>query len=106
MPTTPADHAEPYRLWPEPYRLRPPRIRRRTRRVVVRIVKVPDPLDYVSLHVTKTKLKADGVEVKARWMEERRVVTPESLVEQVRQMMGEFQPPDSPSTSARHTMRS
>ncbi len=45
-----------------------------------------------------------GVEVKARWAKEKQIVKPEELVEQVQQMLGDFQPSASRSTSA--TMRS
>jgi len=54
--------------------------------------------------VSRRSLKAGGVEVKARWAQERRVVTPENLAEEVRQILSDFQPPGALSTSA--TMRS
>jgi len=54
--------------------------------------------------VSRRSLEAGGVELKARWAQERRVVTPESLVEEVGRMLGDFQPPGTPSASA--TMRS
>ena len=57
----------------------------------------------VRVTVSRRSLKAGGVEQKMRWAEERRVVTPESLVEEVRRALGSFQSP-APSTSA--TMRS
>ncbi len=57
----------------------------------------------VRVTVSRRSLKAGGVELKMRWAEERRVVTPESLVEEVRRALGSFQSP-APSTSA--TMRS
>lgn len=58
----------------------------------------------VRVTVSRRSLKAGGVKVKARWAEERRVVTPENLVEEVRQILSDFQPPGALSTSA--TMRS
>jgi len=41
----------------------------------------------VRVTVSRRSLKAGGVELKARWAEERRVVTPESLVEQTWQKL-------------------
>jgi prolyl-tRNA synthetase len=49
--------------------------------------------------VSRRSLKAGGVELKARWAEERHVVTPGSVVEQVRQMAGNFQPSVCSSTN-------
>ena len=57
----------------------------------------------VRVTVSRRSLKAGGAELKMRWAEEQRVVTPESLVEEVRRALGSFQSP-APSTSA--TMRS
>jgi prolyl-tRNA synthetase len=54
--------------------------------------------------VSRRSLKAGGIELKARWIEEQHVVTPGSVVEQVRQMMGDFQPAVGPSTN--NTIRS
>ncbi len=53
----------------------------------------------VRVTVSRRSLKAGGVELKARWADERRVVTPEDLVKKVRRTLGDFQPP-APSTSA------
>jgi len=47
----------------------------------------------VRVTVSKRSLKAGGVEVKARWAGERRVVTPESLVEQVQQTIADWTEP-------------
>ena len=58
----------------------------------------------VRVTVSRRSLKAGGVEPKARWAEERRVVAPESLENEVRRMLGEFQPPNE--RPARVTMRS
>jgi prolyl-tRNA synthetase len=58
----------------------------------------------VRVTVSRRSLKAGGVEVKARWAEERRIAAPESLEDEVRRMLGELQPSGAPSTSA--TMRS
>ena len=46
----------------------------------------------VRVTVSRRSMKAGGIEVKARWAQERRVVPPERLVEQVRQMLNDFQP--------------
>ncbi|RLC66881.1 MAG: proline--tRNA ligase, partial [Chloroflexi bacterium] len=47
----------------------------------------------VRVTVSKRRLKAAGAEVKARWAGERRVVTPESLVEQVQQTIADWTEP-------------
>jgi prolyl-tRNA synthetase len=52
----------------------------------------------VRVTVSRRSLKAGGVELKARWTEERRVVAPESLEEQIRQMIVAWA--GRPSTSA------
>jgi prolyl-tRNA synthetase len=54
--------------------------------------------------VSERSLRTGGVEVKARWAKKKQVVKLESLVEQVQQMLNDFQPSAAASTSA--TMRS
>jgi len=44
----------------------------------------------VRVTVSRRSLKAGGVELKARWDQKRRVVKPEKLVEQVRQMIADW----------------
>jgi prolyl-tRNA synthetase len=44
----------------------------------------------VRVTVSRRSLKAGGVELKARWEKERRVVAPESLVEAVRQITADW----------------
>ena len=44
----------------------------------------------VRVTVSRRSLKAGGVELKARWDQEQRVVAPERLVEEVRQMIADW----------------
>ena len=54
----------------------------------------------VRVTVSRRSLKAGGVELKARWAEERCVVPLERLVEQAQQMLSDFQPLSDPPVSA------